>query len=230
MPSKRKRRSMASVPAYHPDWLVLNELSSAVMRALRRYAGPRLVDVGCGEKPYRSLAPTVDEWIGVDRDPHSAADLLGDAYCIPLESESVDTVLCTQVLEHVEEPHRALIEMRRVLRPGGILILTAPQYWPLHEEPRDFFRYTTPGLMYLMEKTEFEVVHHEYQGRGAAVAGQALNNAILILGEDLPVANSLWFKALKAPLYLGINLATVLLARLLNTDRDVLNHLLVVRK
>ncbi len=68
--------------------------------------------------------------------------MLATAYEIPLEDGSFDTVLMTEVLEHLEEPARGLAEAGRLLRPGGKLILTTPFMWPLHEEPRDFFRYS----------------------------------------------------------------------------------------
>jgi SAM-dependent methyltransferase len=62
------------------------------------------------------------------------------------------------VLEHLEEPEAAIRECHRVLRPGGTAIYTVPFIWHLHEEPRDFFRYSKYGLRYLFEKVGFEIV------------------------------------------------------------------------
>lgn len=61
------------------------------------------------------------------------------------------------MLEHLERPGDALNEAHRLLRPGGHLILTAPFFWPLHEEPRDFYRYSPYGLRFLLEEADFEV-------------------------------------------------------------------------
>jgi len=116
------------------------------------------------------------------------------------------------------------------LRPGGHLILTAPQYWSLHEEPRDFYRYTSIGLQYLTSEAGLEFVELVSQGAGAMVAAQALNNAIYCAGDTFPVADSLAFKATKAPLYFVINIFGWLASRVLRTKRDVLNHLIVCKK
>jgi SAM-dependent methyltransferase len=84
-------------------------------------------------------------------------DLFADAMSLPFAAGSFDSVLCTQVLEHVCEPLRVLEEVRRVLKPGGRLVLTAPQYNGLHGEPQDFFRYTRYGLDYLAKNADFRV-------------------------------------------------------------------------
>lgn len=127
------------------------------------YASGRLVDIGCGEKP---LVPFfsgyVDEYVGVDHaeTEHDLryADLLGTAYAVPLPDGSADTVVLSQVLEHLERPAEALLECRRLLRPNGHLLLTTPFFWQLHEEPRDFYRYSPYGLRYLLSEAGFDVV------------------------------------------------------------------------
>ena len=71
---------------------------------------------------------------------------------LPFDAGSFDTVLCTEVLEHVAEPFRAVNEIARVLRPAGHVILTVPLYFPLHEEAgMNFFRYTPYGLRHLLK-------------------------------------------------------------------------------
>jgi len=218
------------VPIFYGDWLVLNALARDVQDALARYGSGTLFDVGCGAKPYQHFGSRISKWIGVDVPENSHADLHGVAYQIPAADGTADTILCTQVLEHLEQPDRALKEFSRVLRPGGHLILTAPQYWSLHEEPRDFYRYTSIGLQYLTTEAGLEFVQLVSQGAGAMVAAQALNNAIYCAGDTFPIANSLAFKATKAPLYLVINILGWLASRVLRTKRDVLNHLIVCKK
>jgi ubiquinone/menaquinone biosynthesis C-methylase UbiE len=143
--------------------LVNSIVESALREAAARYAHGRLIDIGCGEKPYRSLfAPYVAEHIGVDHvDTQHAKheiDLVGTAYAIPVADRTFDTALCTAVLEHLEEPEVALRECYRVLAPGGHAIYVAPLFWHLHEDPRDFYRYTKYGLEYLFRKAGLELV------------------------------------------------------------------------
>jgi SAM-dependent methyltransferase len=145
------------------NWLIHSAIEPSLRSRAQRYARGRLLDIGCGTKPYRPLlAAHVSEHVGLDRGPCRSGsgelDLAATAYAIPLRDASFDTVLCSDVLEHLEEPRAALAEAFRVLKPRGYAIYTAPLFWHLHEEPRDFFRYTRHGLDHLFSTCGFEVV------------------------------------------------------------------------
>jgi SAM-dependent methyltransferase len=127
------------------------------------YLSGRLIDIGCGSKPYTELlAAYVDEHLGIDHleslHDKSRVDLFGTAYNLPAEDSSFDSAICTAVLEHLEEPEQAIRECWRVLKPGGVAIYSAPFIWHLHEEPRDFYRFSKNGLKYLFTKAGFEVL------------------------------------------------------------------------
>lgn len=145
------------------SWLVYHLHDTALARAAQRYAAGRLIDIGCAHKPYADMfAPLVDEHVGVDHadTQHDDArpDIESDAYRIPVPDASFDTALCTSVLEHLEEPAKAIAECHRLLRPGGHAIYSVPFIWHVHEAPRDFYRYSPFGLRYLFEQAGFEVV------------------------------------------------------------------------
>lgn len=120
------------------------------------------LDLGCGSRPYESLF-AVERYIGLDvmssGHPPGAKrhDLLFDGANLPVRSASVDGVLCTQVLEHTAWPEKLLAEIRRALKPDGVLVMTAPFVWEEHEKPYDFFRYTEYGLRHLLENNGFAV-------------------------------------------------------------------------
>jgi SAM-dependent methyltransferase len=122
-----------------------------------------LLDVGCGPKPYaRLMRGRVDMHVGVDHpgSDHglSAVDAAASVYRLPFRDGTFDGVLCSAVLEHLEEPSEALGEAFRVLRAGGSAICTVPLIWHVHEEPRDFYRYTIHGLEHLFGKAGFREV------------------------------------------------------------------------
>jgi SAM-dependent methyltransferase len=140
------------------------------------FAG-RLLDIGCGMKPYQKVfGRKVERWIGIDfastRSGDSEATVFGSALELPFGATTFDTILSTQVLEHVSRPEVLLGEACRVLKPGGHLMLTAPQTNPLHEEPEDYFRYTCHGLRCLAERAGLHVVEIRPLGGAIATVGQ----------------------------------------------------------
>jgi SAM-dependent methyltransferase len=129
-------------------------LEAAVREAKQALPSPERVvlDIGCGHKPYADLFVDCAH-VGLNNSGADASpDVIGDASRLPVRSHSVDLVVCTQVLEHVPRPLQLLEECGRVLKPGGWLIVSAPFYWPLHEEPHDYFRYTRHGLEHLLRE------------------------------------------------------------------------------
>ena len=124
----------------------------------------RVLDVGCGTQPYRRLFVTA-EYTGMELDTQEnrvfkRADVFYSGHTFPFDSESFDSLVCSQVLEHVFTPLEFVRELHRVLRPGGALLLTVPFVWDEHEQPYDCARYTSFGLRALMTEAGFEIVEH----------------------------------------------------------------------
>lgn len=133
----------------------------------------RLLDIGAGEcRRYKAYFSQATSYETLDFNPAWKPDIVGSAEAIPLPDESVDSIVCTQVLEHLPHPWIALREMHRVLRKGGTCLLTAPQTNELHEEPQDFFRYTKYGLHTLLEDAGFTVEAMDQRGKYHALRMQ----------------------------------------------------------
>lgn len=200
------------------DYLSMRALLSD-LRECRAWARGRLLDVGCGNQPYRELfAPFIREYVGLDRDwRESRPDVGGDALRLPFPAETFETVLMIQVLEHLPDPLGAMGEIRRVLKRGGRVILTAPQYWRVHEEPHDYYRFTRFGLIHLAQQNGLRVLQVKAQGGAWTLAGQALANTLSarrVVHHLTPVINLL-FRACE---------------RLWPDAGDPINHLLVAEK
>jgi SAM-dependent methyltransferase len=125
----------------------------------------RLLDNGCGNQPFRPwYEPHVDEVITLDAAPGEGVAILGFADRLPFADRTFDTVLATEVLEHVENVERAAAELFRVLRPGGHALVTVPYLYPTHEAPYDFRRFTHFGLADLLKRNGFEVLTLQAKG------------------------------------------------------------------
>ncbi len=152
------RQHLAGSRLIDPYYISHSTLSAAIRQASQNVNTDRLLDIGCGEKPYRRYF-TAQHYVGIDLPTYGlqAVDLFGSALRIPFRDATYDTVLCTEVLEHVSEPDQLFDEVTRLLKSGGTLILTTPQTWGLHMEPYDYFRYTRYGLEALAQQAGLTV-------------------------------------------------------------------------
>lgn len=142
---------------------VLTLLFEAIRRLVESEHLPRggtLLDYGCGDTPYRTLFETkFESYVAYDVPGNDKADrVLGPHGEISVDSDSVDCVLSTQVLEHVDEPQRYLREAFRVLNRSGTLVLSTHGVWPYHPHPTDYWRWTRTGLSRELQKAGFDVV------------------------------------------------------------------------
>lgn len=138
----------------------------------------KLVDIGCGNKPYINYFRHIDKYVGVDVNK-GEADIIANAKSLPIENDSIDAVPCNQIIEHDPDPDKIIAEIHRILKPGGILILSAPQMGRLHGEPNDYYRFTRWGLKYLLEKNGMKIDIIESHGGIFRAIGSHLNFFIL---------------------------------------------------
>lgn len=214
------------------NWLANHKILRA-LEQVRHHAQGDLLDIGCGSKPFAHvLEGRIRRYWGTDL---TASPYLGgarlDAYATaeaqPFRDASFDTALGLSMITYLPEPLRFLREVRRVLKPGGMLLLECTQMVPLHDEPHDYFRYTRYGAAYLMEQAGFEpVAFVPIGGLGSRVgltliaALNRLNRGPTRILTELPVRL----------LYVIIQLAAEGMDRLFGDEREVLATLVVARR
>lgn len=144
------------------NWYVNGLLMKHVDELARGIRGDVVIDVGCGEQPYRPCLSGFRHYVGFDS-PFAADrgrnhDVLGDALALPFADGSADGIVCTEVIEHVTDPALMLAEFARVLTRDGYVLLTTPFTWQLHDEPHDYWRFTEYGLKLIFERAGFRVL------------------------------------------------------------------------
>ena len=222
-----------------PEWLRwrLDPYNTAADRFVAEAAAAtprdaRVLDAGAGDCRHAPLFAHA-RYVGTDNALGDAVAydygrlaFLSDLTALPLRDATLDAVVSVNVLEHVAEPARVLAECRRALRPGGTLYLVAPQSWPLHQAPQDFYRFTRHGLERLLGGAGLAIARCTPLGGFFWNCGtRSLQVLTHFRGRAFPLA------LLLAPLFgLLIPLACFYLDRLDRGREDTLGYAVVARR
>lgn len=209
-----------------------------------RFLGPKLstlrgnlLDVGCGEMPYRTFLPVDVDYVGIDVPQAGAFNMSGneevipfDGYSVPFSDAAFDTVLCTEVLEHSPEPALLIAEIERVLKPGGKLIATVPFSARVHYAPYDYHRFS-PYALAAMFRTFTDVQIEERGNEIAVIANKLIVLTIRMLKPSLSMLLRVPLVLLLLPLCVTFLLiAHVALALSFGSKDDCLGYSISARK
>ena len=113
-----------------------------------------------GQVGFADLRPIFPgmKYVGTDIRPGPGVDRILDLHEIDLPAETAGTVLCLDTLEHVEFPRKALGEIHRILKPGGVVVMSSSMRFPIHEHPHDYWRFTPEGFRSLLAPFATSVV------------------------------------------------------------------------
>ena len=183
-PGEGRRKPSLRSPTYAVRAPLARWLREEAELARQHGTRPRLLDVGCGVKPYEPFfAGVVAEYVGVDV-ANPAAELEGTVEEIPVPDGSFELVLCTQTLEHVEDPARAVRELRRVVAPGGRVLVSTHGVQVYHPNPVDYWRWTHAGLERLFRENAFWSTVTVTPGSGTtACIGMLVSTYIALLAK-----------------------------------------------
>jgi SAM-dependent methyltransferase len=152
----------------HPTWQSKesrNRVSKFLKNEEIKSPGGFRLNIGCGDQRLAFETFNLDLFAG------PGVEIQGDLLRLPIKDESVDTIICTGVIEHVRDPDLALKEIYRALKFGGCAFIETPFMQTHHASPEDFYRWTPDGLRQLLRNFKLETFHVT-AGPGSAFAWQ----------------------------------------------------------
>lgn len=150
--------------------IMIQCVAEAYQHVIEQHAHGVLLDLGCGFAPLYGLykkyssSVTLVDW-GNSLHQNQFLDFEMDLNKkLMFENNQFDTVLLTDVLEHIYEPKQLLAEIYRILKPDGKLILGVPFLYWIHEQPHDYYRYTEFALKKMIEDENFKIEYIDAYG------------------------------------------------------------------
>jgi SAM-dependent methyltransferase len=180
---KNKLKFLVKYPI-HPQWLIRGTKNGIVSLINQIGENKLVLDIGCFDKWAKQHCPSSCNYIGLDyyeTAKHwygTKPDIYGDALSLPISQNCIDVVLLIDVLEHIKDTEKLLGQIHNILKEDGEIIISCPFLYPLHDEPRDFVRYTSHGFQELTTRNGFSVVSCETFGSPIITSTLLFNVAV----------------------------------------------------
>ena len=123
------------------------------------------------------------KFVASDARPGPGVDQVLDLHGIALADASVGTAVLLDTVEHVERPWEALAEISRVLKPGGVVVMTSVMFFPIHFYPDDYWRFTESGFRTLLKPFDDVIL--------ASAGLKNLPHTVLGIGMKAPVSSEI---------------------------------------
>ncbi len=191
------------------------------IKLLGGYISGKTLDVGCGTKPYEKYFNS-SEYIGLEVDntinkDEKKVDVFYKGDKIPFDNKEFDSVITSQVLEHIFNPQQFMEEINRVLKINGKLLLTVPFIWDEHEQPFDYGRYTSFVLNDLLNKNGFKIIKHIKSLNNISAVFQMLNGYIYKISVKKKLVRQILTLFVMAP----INILAIIFSFILPKNDDL---------
>ncbi|MCL5432851.1 MAG: class I SAM-dependent methyltransferase [Patescibacteria group bacterium] len=224
-----------------PHFLIKYYLYSDIKKITAKYNfSGSIIDVGCGNKPYKKLFNKTKSYKGIDFKTYSKnfsfydekPDFYFDekynkTFKLPFKTNNFDNALSFQVLEHHKKPEIMIKEILRIIKKGGLLLVSFPLIWGLHEEPNDYYRFTEYGMNELVKKYGGKIITIKKQG--------AIFSTVSVLANDYFVnliqKNRIFYLLLFVyPALLLFSYSCLIFDKIFSSDKVFLNYVALIKK
>jgi len=214
----KELRKRMSPRIYDISYLSLRPLKDFLSDFCKQYLSNQhdllILDIGCGIKPYMEMFDEYyNKYFGLDLFLTSQADLLAKSEMLPIKENSIDVVLCTQVLEHTQDFAKATEEIHRVLNKNGVAVITLPFVWPLHGIPYDYWRFSKYAIKKMFKGKFKEVIIKESNGYMVSII------SLLLELTNVLSENRKLFSIILSPFYVIFNLLGLFTEKIFNNPR-----------
>lgn len=214
-------------------WYYQNE--KFIQNALSKHtkAGGKILDAGSGNRAFKKYSRSqVYDALDFRQNKTNSIDIIADLNkpIKQIPSNTYDAVVSVQVLEHLKNPNLFFSEMKRILKPKGILIISTNFFYPLHMEPNDYYRFTRYGLMHLGKSSGLKPVFIESQGGPVQTVSYLFFTLLAILFlKKYKIIQGMYYAIIFIP-FVVTNLFSLLIDHFIKTPSVSINYGVIYKK